>query len=470
MRGPSLDPLNARPAFNVSYSLTCSGVCALEGTEQRYMLPVMSTFSAPPPAPQETSAPGLRAGMVWTVLGQGLYSVAQWLMVILLARSGGPEQVGRYSLALALTAPLFLFLGLQLRGVQATDAARQFDFRQYFTLRQVSMVLGVAFTVGLAALYPHASGPIWWLGVAKALEGWSDVLYGLWQQRERLDWIAQSTMIRGVLGLVCLAVIYSFTGNLTLATLGIAAAGLAVLLAYDLPRGRRVNPGPWWQPPLSGDLLRLTLPLGLVIALVSLGVNIPRLFIQHHLGAAPLGIYSALTYVVVAGSVLITALGTALTTRLSQLFARAEYRAFLRLTLLFTGVAALIGAVLSGLSGLAGSWLLHLLYGPDYARHADLFFWLTAAGSVTFIASCAGFAITAARQFKEQLPLFMLVTLVLILSCWWFIPRHGLYGAAIATLVSAAVQWLGSWWIVLNAIRRRQRSGAAEHKETTHEE
>lgn len=390
--------------------------------------------------------------MLWTVAGQGIYSAAQWLMVIVLARSGGAGDVGLYSLGLALTAPLFLLLGFQLRFVQATDAQEQFEFRDYVALRLPSMALGLGVTAALAALYPHASGPVWWLGVAKAFEGMSDVIYGLMQQRERLDWIAQSTLTRGLLGLTLLAAVYLLTGNLTLATLGVAVAGLVTLLLLDLPRGQRLAPGRWQSWPPSRALLRLALPLGVVIGLISLGTNLPRLFVERQLGSEVLGIYAALSYVTVAGSVFIVALGTALTTRLSQYYARQNRAAFLRLTLMLMAGAGGVGALLTLLSAVAGAPLLSLLYGPAYAEHAQTFFWLTLAGAAGYLASSLGFAVTAARRFREQLPLFAVVTAALALACWWLIPPYGLLGAAAASLIGAVVQLLGSWFIVWQAL------------------
>ncbi|WP_261665155.1 lipopolysaccharide biosynthesis protein [Deinococcus sp. Marseille-Q6407] len=411
-----------------------------------------SPATSPDPAPA-APPPGLRSGMLWTVLGQGVYSAAQWLMVIVLARSGGTEDVGRYSLGLALTAPLFLLLGLQLRAVQATDARGEFGFRDYATVRLPSMGLGLGLTAALALLYPQASGPVWWLGVAKALEGGSDLIYGLMQQRERLDWIAQSTLLRGLAGLALLSLIYLLTGQLTLATMGVAAAGLGTLLLFDLPRARRLAPGRWWAGKPNAALLRLALPLGLVIALVSLGTNLPRLIVERQLGGEALGIYAALSYVSVAGSVFVVALGTALTTRLSQVFARGDRAGFLRLTLLLMAGAGGAGLALTALSALGGQPLLALLYGAEYAAQHRAFFWLNLAGAAGYLASSLGFAVTAARRFKEQLPLFAAVTVVLALACWWFIPRQGLLGAATASLIGAFTQLAGSWLIVRQALR-----------------
>lgn len=403
-----------------------------------------------------SKSPGLRSGMLWTVVGQGTYSAAQWLMVVVLARSGGVTEVGTYSLGLALTAPVFLLLGFQLRSVQATDAQGQYQFGQYTTLRLISMALSLVITAGLALLYPQASGAIWWLGVGKAFEGISDVLYGLMQQRERLDWIAQGTMLRGVLGLVLLGVIFRLTHNMTLATAGIAVAAALTWFFLDRPRAARLaaeqGAGSWWLPvPLA--LFKLALPLGVVIALVSLGSNIPRLFIEHSLGRSALGVYSALAYVGVAGSVVVVALGTALTTRLSQYYAAGQRSAFIKLAAQLLVAAGLVGVALALAALWAGPQILHLLYGSVYAAQSDIFFWLNLAAGLGYLASCAGFAVTAARRFREQLPLYIVVTIALSLACWWLIPRYGLQGAAIAALIGAGVQLLGSMWLIASALK-----------------
>ncbi|CAM3610442.1 lipopolysaccharide biosynthesis protein [Deinococcus frigens] len=416
-------------------------------------MPVPSTPSAGPPASPRL---GLRAGVLWTFGGQVVFSAAQFVMVAVLARLGTKVDVGTYGLGLALTAPVFLLLGLQLRSVQATDAQNQTPFGQYFSLRVLSMLLALLATVLLVALYPQAGWAIWWLGLAKAFEGVSDVTYGLMQRNERLDLVSRSVLWRGLLGLGLMAGLFVLNRSLAWATFGVALAGLLTLLAYDLPRARRLAPpepgGNWWTR-FPAALPRLALPLGVVAGLVSLGSALPRLFVEKALGAAPLGVYLALAYVTVAGSVLIVALGTALTTRLSQAFAAGDRATFLRLTGRLTAAAAAVGLGLVLLALLAGEPLLRLLYGEAYAGQNAVFVWLNLSGALGYVASCAGFAVTAARRFGQQLPLFAAVTLVLALACWQLIPAHGLIGAAWAALIAAGVQLAGSWGIVIQALR-----------------
>lgn len=409
------------------------------------------------PSPEAVSASprlALRAGVAWTLGGQVVYSAAQWGMVALLARLGRPQDVGVFSLGLALGAPLFLALGLQLRSVQATDTAATSPFRDYFTLRALSMGLGLGVTAGLCALYPQAAGAVWWVGVAKALEGLSDVMYGLMQRHERLDWVSRSTLSRGLLGLGLLGGLFALTGSVAWGAAGLAAAGAVTLLAYDLPHARRLEPGRWLTRRIPPALPRLAAPLGLVVGLISLSSTLPRLFIERSLGHADLGVYSALAYVTVAGSIVVTALGTALTTRLAALFAAREQAAFVTLTLRLLALAAVFGAGLSALAWTAGGPLLRALYGPEYASQTGTFVWLTVSGALGYLASCLGFAVTAARRFREQVPVFVVTTLALALACAWGVPRAGLVGAAQASLLASALQLLGSVVVVAQALRQ----------------
>src|SRR5438067_13811448 len=73
----------------------------------------------------------LRVNFSWTMAGNLVYAASQWGILVVLARMGKPEAVGQFSLGLAITAPIMLFAGLQLRAVQATDARHLFQFADY---------------------------------------------------------------------------------------------------------------------------------------------------------------------------------------------------------------------------------------------------------------------------------------------------------------------------------------------------
>jgi hypothetical protein len=59
-----------------------------------------------------------------------------------------------------------------------------------------------------------------------------------------------------------------------------------------------------------------------------------------------------------------------------------------------------------------------------------IFLWLGLAAGISYVASLLGFAMTAARYFRAQLPVFLISTLVTAAGCTLLVPRYQLLGAA----------------------------------------
>ena len=261
--------------------------------------------------------PSLRVNFSWTMLGNVVYAGTQWGILVLLARLGSPAAVGQFSLGLAIAAPVMLFAGLQLRAVQATDARFQFQFRDYAGLRILMTVFGMAVIAGLGiTLYRGETAlAVAAFAVSKGVESLSDVIYGLWQQRERMDLIAKSLMLRGCLALSASAACLLIFHSVWIAVCGMAAVWAGVFAAFDIPHGIAVAAEtqqtlmPRFSRAHMRPLARLSLPLGIVTMLISLNSSIPRYAISHFRTVGELGVFSALGYTLTAGSMIVSALG-----------------------------------------------------------------------------------------------------------------------------------------------------------------
>jgi O-antigen/teichoic acid export membrane protein len=388
-------------------------------------------------------------------------------MLVVLARLGTTEVVGRFALALALTAPVIMFANLQLRGVLATDARHEYGFSRYLSLRLITTalaLLAMATIAHLATDHLTAFLVVLAVGVGKAFEAISDVMYGLFQKHERMATISRSLMMKGPLALLALGLVFGATGSLLAGVLAIALAKGLVLLLYDLPGAMSLRGGDKLDQasPMATAILKLawlSLPLGIVMLLLSLNSNIPRYFISHQLGDGDLGIFAALASVMLAGNMAIGALGQSASPRLSRSYAQRDFRAFAILLLKLVAIGAMIGAagLLAGL--IAGRLILGLLFGAVYAEHNDLFVWLMAVAAVAYIASFLGYGMTAARHFRPQIVVAGLATATLTSACYFLVPEYGLYGAAWAALLCGAVQLLGSLGVIGYALGSKPSKG-----------
>jgi O-antigen/teichoic acid export membrane protein len=397
-------------------------------------------------------------------------------MLVVLAKLGTAEQVGQFVLGLAVTAPVMLFSGLRLRSVQATDARGDFRFGDYFALRLLCTAAAASVVAGLALFGGYSRETalvVLAVGAAKALESVSDVLHGMFQQHERMDWIARSLALKGVLSLASLATAFYLTRSVALAAAAMAAAFALVLVAFDLPVSARLLHGaapgagppllrPRWHPTTLKALLVLTLPLGVAVAASSLGANIPRYFLASAGGEAALGIFGALASPLAAGVLVINALGQSAAPRLAKHHAAGATHAFDRTLrkLVLTGAA--LGAAGMLLSLLAGRHILLALFKPEYARHFDVFLWLVAAAALQYTYVFLGSAINAMRHFRIQLPMNLVNPLAALAACALLVPRFGLRGAAWAVFATTVCEGLGYLGIFLHLRRRPAPVPAAD--------
>jgi O-antigen/teichoic acid export membrane protein len=395
-------------------------------------------------------------------------------MLVVLAKLGSPEMVGQFALGLAITAPVIMFANLALRAVQATDVRREYLFGDYLGLRLITTALALLVIMGIVLV----SGYRWetmlvilTVGVAKAFEAISDVFYGLLQQRERMDRIAKSMMIKGPLSLVALSVGVYLMGSVFWGAVGLVIAWASILVGYDFRSGAlmlkplpqlgglapdEVNQEavlrPRWEVSTLARLAWLALPLGMVMMLISLNANIPRYFVEWYLGERELGIFAAIAYLQRVGTTVVGALGQSASPRLATHYAVGNSRAFRALLLKLAGIGALLGAAGVLVALVAGREILTLLYRPEYAQR-DLFVWLMVAAGIAYVASFLGYGMTAARYFRVQVPLFACVAGTAALACLWLVPSGGLHGAATALIIAAVAQASVSLVIVVHALR-----------------
>jgi O-antigen/teichoic acid export membrane protein len=123
-------------------------------------------------------------------------------------------------------------------------------------------------------------------------------------------------------------------------------------------------------------------------------------------------------------------------------------------------IAGIVGCAGIGVAVVAGDPLLRLIFGSAYATRSELLVLLMAVGLVAYAVSMLGYALTAARRFMVQLPLFAATTLVCAGASLWLVPAYGLAGAASAMGAAALLELVAIWVVLDIAIRTRKAGGS----------
>ncbi len=393
------------------------------------------------------TAPGLslRSNFAWVLAGNVVFAGCQWGMIVALAKMGSTLMVGQFSLGLAIATPILMFTNLHLRTVQATDARQFYCFGEYFRLRAVMTLAGLAVIVVVACFGNYGRRTlmvILTLGLAKGIETLSDIHYGLFQLKDRLDQTGRSLMIRGVLSLAALSAGLYFTRDVFWGCAGLVVVWLTVLLLFDVRRGRifATLPRQPHRPRRQWTLVRLALPLGIVTTIAAINLNMPRYFIHARMDDRQLGIYSAMAYATVAVTLVSDSLGHCAIPRLSRLYAAGRQAEFRTLLGKLLGVGCVLGLAGLTMAYAGGGRLLTIFYSPEYAARSGVFTLLMTATAIQCVASVFTSGVTSARCFRIQVPLYAAMAGANALACAFWIPRLGLAGGAMAMIVAASVQ------------------------------
>lgn len=424
------------------------------------------TEAVEPLAPAPLS---LRRNVSWTFAGNLVYAGSQWAILMILAKLGSPEMVGQFALGLAITAPIMLFANLQLRAVQATDSRQEYEFGDYLALRLLTTGLAlllIAMVALLGAFPGRTALVILALGLAKAFESISDVIFGLLQQRERMDRIARLQMLKGLLSILAVGGTLYLTNSVLWSTVALAIVWALRLFVYDIPSARWVQGErdatvrPNWSTATMARLAWLALPVGVVTALGSLETNIPRYMIEHQLGIRELGIFAAMSYVLVAGHTVTSALAQSALPRLARFYAMGQLIDFRRLLLKLIGTGGLIGSMGVAGSLLAGEQILATLYTAEYAAYPGVFAWLMCAFALRFICAFLRTALRAMRRFQVQLPLHVVGLGLLAYLTVLLVVDFGLHGAALAIFITTFVELLAyaalvAWYLMARTAKQQ---------------
>jgi O-antigen/teichoic acid export membrane protein len=390
---------------------------------------------------------------------------------VFLAKSSSPEIVGQFTLAVAATSPIVLLTNLNLRSVQVTDSKQQYLFRDYLELRLITTLIAVLIIAGVSLSYTGMTGWVVFLvGCGKSIEAVSDIFQGLLQQHERMDRVAKSIILRSIASMVMTVILLTLTRSLSWAIVGGVIVSIAVLFGYDIPmamltynslpseKKSQYSRVKWilCQERFQklSKLAIYAFPVGLLMMMLSLTINVPRYVIEEYLGQRALGIFSAIAYLPVIGNTFINALGQSSLPRLSKYYLEKKDQSFKSLLIKMLLIGLGIGLIGFLVSLFLGKQLLENLYQPEYAQYSSVLLWLMAWGIFLYISSLLAYGVSATRYFKLSLVFAIILCAGTFGFCTYLVPKYGILGSAIALVISAGFHIICNALIVRHAMRQ----------------
>jgi len=382
----------------------------------------------------------LKKNFSWNFIGNLIYAATQWGLIIVMTRLGNVEMVGAFSLGLAITGPIIMFTNLQLRTVQATSEERYFEFSSFISVRIISnIVFSIALLIYLlfSDYDTYSLIIICLVAITKIVESLSDLTYGLFQQREKMELISKSTIMRGISSLITVSILIYFTNSLVIALLGMIICWVSVFLIYDIKNINNFSLQfkPSFNKTKIIQIIKMSIPLGIVVMIVSLNTNLPKIMIENMLGTEGLGYFASISYLVFVGSKFINSMGNAMLPRLANFYNEDKRREYIKYLLILVGISAIIGVLLVMISYFLGENILYFIYGSEFKEYKNLLILIMIYGMFNYISYSLVIGLNAMKSFKIQPYLSGIWLLVSLISLCYLVPDYGLIGAALSLII-----------------------------------
>lgn len=315
--------------------------------------------------------------MLFNTVGSLMYQGCLWLTTVLVVTlSHGYEDSGAYAFAMTVGNMFTAVATYNIRTYQVSDLGGKYSQANYIAFRGVTIVIGLL-TLGLYSLFvsPDLATlvSVMLFLLFKCDECFCDVLYGVVQRGERMDYIGISQFLRGIMVVAAFLLGMSVLGSLDAAIGLMLPACLLVTIFWDIPHARRFSAvRPQIQSSQVKALLTECLPMVLGTLFLGSIVSVARQYYGNLAGSEALGIYAA----VATPAVLIQAGARFLYAPMLVPLAKrweVDPSAFART---FRRSLALMGAAMATmvvLLTLAGPWFLELVYGPSISGSTYLF-------------------------------------------------------------------------------------------------
>lgn len=371
---------------------------------------------------------------VWLSLALAFRSLGQAGLLIVFARFGSPETLGSYSLALAVTAPIFVFCEFGLRTVYLTHRGNQ-PFSAYLRVRLVTLAFAMFLTAAIGAIFvPEMFGILLLVSLLRAADSVGELYSAPLQRHSELPTILRAFSANAVLTigvgmavLVALNDLYAVIAALILVsgatTLLLMKRPTDVLLAKEEPP--RAGSGRKWEDHVS--VVRAGLPTGISWGLLSLLSSIPQYFLAAYYSQVEVGYFAIILYVVVVVEIFLNAVSQSWIPAAKKLLTEAPsfFRAVVKTALLWTAAFIPLSALVCGTAYNLLPIIFGATYQIDWAEIVPLFGSLAVLPMVFFSAM----ALNVANSYVKALTTSVVAVVLASGVAFLIIPGGGVPGA-----------------------------------------
>lgn len=397
-----------------------------------------------------------RKNFIWNLTGTTVNTLTSLLYMIIVTRINGLDQAGVFSFAFS-NACVLVVVGMYMgRTYQINDI--RFADQVFIQSRKITclFMLMISLVMIMIYRYPLEQTIVFlaWI-LYKMMDAFSDVLYGVLHKNDRLDYVGQSLVLKGILSVVLFVLLDVLFKNILFASLGACAAMLAVTLLWDYRyyRKYRQKEGRW-----TAAACMTVLKEGAFVCATTLMstylVNASKYAIEAGGTDGEQAVYGILampaTAMVLAGQYLIQPL----LMKVSYLYRQREGKELVRTVFLMGAALTGVGVIGILCAATIGIPFLNIIYGVELmAYRTDLV--IIMCGALAY--GCATIMInilTIMERTKIQTACFACISAAVLLLSGAAVKAAGIRGAVLVYFFSMLAAFILLLFVTIRTIKK----------------
>ena len=183
-----------------------------------------------------------RKNFIWNTLGTGFNAFNSLFFMIIATRVNGVEEAGVFTIAFS-TACIVYAIGLYAgRIYQVTELNKSISDKDFIISRVVTnivMIVGLLVFCFIRQYYFEKTLIFLLLTIYKALEAFSDVIYGVLQKNEELDIVGKSLFVKSGLSILLFLIVNLITKNMIISIISMIIVCILIIIFYDFKRANK---------------------------------------------------------------------------------------------------------------------------------------------------------------------------------------------------------------------------------------
>lgn len=376
----------------------------------------------------------------WLLGGNLIFSLSQWLIMIMVARLASKENLGQYALALAIVLPIYALTNLQLRPLFILDdnGNKKYNYSNFYYLRLLSSFIGFLICIIFGFYYNEILLILLIVAGIKFLESLSDIIYAFYNSKDKTYLISKSLLLKGMGGvLVCFLGLIYFNFNWTIFFILLNY----LFIWYFLDNKFILKTEEISQKKLNLKILSQAIPMGITLGLVTLQSSIPRIFLNHYENTELVGVLSVLSYFVIVGSIFINSICQYLSPKIVKYW-MSDIQEFKKSYIIMQIISIFFGFLVLFVCYFFGNMILNLVYGEKFIEYEQELNLVMFSGVFLYLSTVNGFTLTAIGYVGKQVYIFTFIVLITLLSSYILIPKFGIDGAIYSMVIAYFSQFL----------------------------